>query len=79
METTINLIQEMQKLGFCKVITSPHVMSDFYKNTPEIIIKGRKDVQNALDKLNIDLEFGLIKQVKIIEIIMRIRILILHI
>ena len=42
METTISLIKEMQGLGFEKVITSPHVMSDFYKNSSETILKGLK-------------------------------------
>ena len=42
METTINLLQEMKKLGFSKVITSPHVMSDLYKNSSEVILKDLK-------------------------------------
>ena len=58
LEESLDLVCALQELGFSKIITTPHTMSDFYKNTPEIIIKGRKDVQNALDKLNIDLEFG---------------------
>ena len=58
LDNSLDLICALQELGFSKIITTPHTMSDFYKNTPEIIIKGRKDVQNALDKINIDLEFG---------------------
>jgi tyrosine-protein phosphatase YwqE len=56
METTIILIKEMQQLGFKKVITSPHVMSDFYKNTAEIILKGLDDVRAELKKENINME-----------------------
>jgi tyrosine-protein phosphatase YwqE len=57
-ETTINLIQEMQKLGFTKVITSPHVMSDFYKNSSEVILKGLADVRAELkaQKINIKID-----------------------
>ena len=58
LDESLDLVCALQELGFSKIITTPHTMSDFYKNTPEIIIKGREDVQNALDKLNIDLEFG---------------------
>ena len=31
LETSILLIKKMQELGYKKVITSPHVMSDFIK------------------------------------------------
>ena len=56
MDTTINLIQEMQKLGFSKVITSPHVMSDFYKNSSETILKGLAAVRAELKMQNIKME-----------------------
>ena len=56
METTINLIKEMQKLGFSKVITTPHVMSDFYKNSSETILKGLEAVRSQLKAQNINIE-----------------------
>ena len=62
METTINLIKEMQQLGFCKVITSPHVMSDFFKNTSEIILKGLSDVRAELINQQIDMEIDAVAE-----------------
>ena len=62
METTINLIQEMQKLGFSKVITSPHVMSDFYKNSSETILKGLKAVRAELKVQNINMEIDAVAE-----------------
>ena len=56
MDTTINIIQEMQKLGFRKVITTPHVMSDFYKNSSEIILKGLAAVRAELKVQKINME-----------------------
>ena len=56
METTIMLLQQMQKLGFSKVITSPHVMSDLYKNSSEIILKGLAIVRAELKVQNIHIE-----------------------
>ena len=58
METTINLLQEMQKLGFSKVITSPHVMSDLYKNSSEVILKGLENIRAELKakRINIEIE-----------------------
>jgi tyrosine-protein phosphatase YwqE len=56
METTISLIKEMQRLGFKKVITTPHVMSDFYKNSSDIILKGLTDIRSELKVQNINME-----------------------
>ena len=56
METTLNLIKEMQKLGFSKVITTPHVMSDFYKNSSETILQGLAAVRSELKVQNINME-----------------------
>lgn len=51
--TTISLVQQMQKLGFSKLITTPHIMSDFYKNTSQIILQGLADVRAELKLRNI--------------------------
>ena len=56
MENTISLIKEMQGLGFKKVITTPHVMSDFYKNSSDIILKGLTDIRFELKVQNINME-----------------------
>ena len=56
MDTTISLIKEMQGLGFKKVITTPHVMSDFYKNSSDIILKGLTDIRSELKVQNINME-----------------------
>lgn len=56
METTISLIKEMLGLGFKKVITTPHVMSDFYKNSSDIILKGLTDIRSELKVQNINME-----------------------
>jgi len=58
METTIILIEKMLTLGFEKIITTPHVMSDFYQNSSEIILKGLADVRRELKakKINIEIE-----------------------
>ena len=56
METSIALIKKMQALGFSKVITSPHVMSDFYQNSSETILNGLADVRAELKVQNINME-----------------------
>jgi protein-tyrosine phosphatase len=56
MEASITLIKKMQALGFSKVITSPHVMSDFYQNSSEIILNGLADVRAELKAQNINMD-----------------------
>lgn len=56
LEESISMIRRFSELGFKKVITTPHVMSDFYKNTPEIILSGLEDVRAALKKEDISIE-----------------------
>ena len=50
LEDTLALLRKFEALGYQKVITTPHVMSDFYKNTPEIILAGLAKVREALKK-----------------------------
>jgi len=56
MEHSLELIRGMQKLGYKKLITTPHIMGDFYRNTPEIIRSGLKDLRDACKKENIEIE-----------------------
>jgi len=39
-EESIALLKAMEALGYKKVITTPHIMVDVYRNTPKIIKKG---------------------------------------
>jgi len=48
MEDAIALTREFHKLGYKKVITTPHILSDGYPNTPEIILGGLEKVRVAL-------------------------------
>jgi tyrosine-protein phosphatase YwqE len=56
MEDSLTLLRGMQELGYRKVITTPHVMSDFFRNTPEIILGGLEKVRAAATAGGIDLE-----------------------
>ncbi len=47
----------MKELGYSKkVITTPHVMSDYYKNTPDIINRGCDELRETLVKEGIDID-----------------------
>lgn len=55
MEESLALLRKFSELGFKKVITTPHVMSDFYKNTPEIITEGLLKVREAIKENDISI------------------------
>lgn len=52
-EDSITLIKELHALGYKKFITTPHIMSDFYRNTPETIMSGLELVREAVKAENI--------------------------
>lgn len=57
-KNSLELLEAMEAFGYKKVITTPHVMSDSYKNTPEIILSGLEKVREAITKagMNIKIE-----------------------
>lgn len=57
LEESMSIIKGLYELGIRKIITTPHIMADFYRNTPEIIRSGTKIVQEALSKELPDVSF----------------------
>ncbi len=55
-EESIKVIKYLNSIGFKKLITTPHIMSDYYKNTPEIIREKLKEVKEAVTQHNIPIE-----------------------
>ncbi|MGQ0829753.1 MAG: tyrosine-protein phosphatase [Bacteroidota bacterium] len=55
-EDSLQMITGMYHMGYKKVITTPHIMSDYYRNTPEIILGGLEKIKNALKEANIPIE-----------------------
>ncbi|NVJ87157.1 MAG: capsular biosynthesis protein [Algoriphagus sp.] len=56
MEESLGLIREMADLGLKKLVTTPHVMSEYYRNTPEIIQMGLEDLRKAVQQAGIPIE-----------------------
>ncbi|MES2701145.1 MAG: CpsB/CapC family capsule biosynthesis tyrosine phosphatase [Bacteroidota bacterium] len=54
MEDSLALIKGMADMGYKTIVTTPHIMIDYYANTAEIINSGLKTVQDALKENNID-------------------------
>lgn len=47
MEESLVLLKGLAALGYEKVITTPHIMADAYRNTPKIINAGLDDLRQA--------------------------------
>ncbi|GAB4139287.1 MAG: capsular polysaccharide biosynthesis protein [Bacteroidia bacterium] len=58
MKDSLELLRAMEEFGYRKVITTPHIMSDFFRNTPEIILTGLEQLKSSALKegINIELE-----------------------
>jgi protein-tyrosine phosphatase len=56
MENSLDLIRGMKELGYTKLVTTPHIMWDMYKNTPQIINAKLQLVRQALKENKIDIE-----------------------
>jgi tyrosine-protein phosphatase YwqE len=48
MEMTLDLIKGFEERGFRKLITTPHIQSDHYVNSPSTILPGLEKVRQAL-------------------------------
>jgi tyrosine-protein phosphatase YwqE len=56
LEDSINMIKGMKEMGYKKLITTPHIMADTYRNTPTIINEKLEIVRTRLQKENVDIE-----------------------
>ncbi|TMI73087.1 MAG: histidinol phosphatase [Bacteroidetes bacterium] len=56
LENSLELIRGMNALGYKKLITTPHVLWDMYKNTHEIILEKLAVVKEAVKNAGMDVE-----------------------
>lgn len=56
MEESLELIRRLAGYGLRKIITTPHIMYEYYRNTPEIIGMGLEDLRKAVRNEGIEIE-----------------------
>ncbi len=56
MEESLVLLRGMEALGYEKVITTPHIMTDAYRNTPKIITEGLNALREEALKEGLSIE-----------------------
>lgn len=52
-DTSLNLIRAMKEMGYKSLVATPHVMTDLYPNTRDIILRKRDEVRDVVEKTNI--------------------------
>jgi len=56
LEESIAMLKSMQEAGYKKVITTPHIMADVYRNSPAIINERLSYLKNELKNSGINIE-----------------------
>lgn len=54
-ESSLLMLRKLSELGYKKVITTPHIMKDFYPNSMENIRNGLIELNSELKKNNVDI------------------------
>ncbi|MGF1925525.1 MAG: CpsB/CapC family capsule biosynthesis tyrosine phosphatase, partial [Bacteroidia bacterium] len=55
-EDSIALARRFEALGYKKLIATPHIMADYFRNTPESINRALNKLREALVQNQINLE-----------------------
>ncbi len=56
--TSLKLIKGMMELGYTKLVTTPHIIWDMYKNTSEIILQKLELVREAVKAEGLNVEIN---------------------
>ncbi len=56
LEESIILVKRMVDFGFKKLVTTPHIMADYYRNTTSGILKGLDQLREELLRQGIEVE-----------------------
>jgi tyrosine-protein phosphatase YwqE len=55
-EHSLGMILKFHEMGYKKLIITPHVMEDFYRNSPEIILSKLNELRGEVANLGIDMQ-----------------------
>lgn len=58
MEESLQLIRELETLGYRRLTATPHVMSDYYPNSRDFILESHQKLVAAVKKAGIGVEVG---------------------
>lgn len=58
MEEALEVVEALNRLGYQRLVTTPHVMSERYPNTAETILEKCREVREAIRKAGIPVSFS---------------------
>ncbi|MEM1220715.1 MAG: CpsB/CapC family capsule biosynthesis tyrosine phosphatase [Bacteroidota bacterium] len=58
-KASIELIRSIRKMGFQKIITTPHVYQDLYPNSRTDLLHGLEHLREALDRERLEIDLSL--------------------
>lgn len=70
-EQSVELLRQMQALGYRKLVMTPHIMGDFYRNTPEGVRGALASLQQAATEAGIGIELHCAAEYYLDEFFMR--------
>ncbi len=56
MDDSLALLSELQKMGYKKLIATPHIMGDFFKNSKETIYPRLEELQKAAREKGLEIQ-----------------------
>ena len=56
MDETLHFMRRLEKMGYKKLVCTPHILSDMHPNTPETILPVLQQVQDAVAQAGIDIK-----------------------
>ena len=68
LENSLKCIENLKEMGFKKIVTTPHIMSGVYPNTPTVINEGLSLLKTALKERNIEIEIEAAAEYKVDEL-----------
>ncbi|GAB3837109.1 tyrosine-protein phosphatase [Hymenobacter jeollabukensis] len=71
LEQSVELLRLMQTLGYRKLVMTPHIMGDFYRNTPEGVRGALASLQQAATAAGIEVELDCAAEYYLDEFFMR--------
>ncbi|TNE53978.1 MAG: capsular biosynthesis protein [Bacteroidetes bacterium] len=58
MEESMGMILKFSRMGYRKLFMTPHIMEDYYRNTPEIIHGKLEEVRKEVKEFGMEIELG---------------------
>ncbi|HEX8515689.1 MAG TPA: CpsB/CapC family capsule biosynthesis tyrosine phosphatase [Bacteroidia bacterium] len=58
LDDSIDMITKLHSMGYSRIITTPHIMGDAYRNSPETILGGLEPVKQALKEKGVNVEIS---------------------